>query len=388
MASAHAERQLILLSAGTLDRRRYMREYARRLTDDVDWDLLAVTLSRRKLMPVLGPRILDLAQGRASQEFATRVEHTIEGASRQGAFLLLIGERVMSALGAAGIRSSPLKGPLLGQAIYGDHGMRLSTDIDLLVGPEQLNVAVEVVRGLGYIPPNDHVERSGLPRIHYALVHNEAKLPPVELHWRIHWYEGRFAYERLLSPPRAPVGAWRPAPVDEFAALLLFYARDGFADLRLATDLGAWWDRFGADLPVGAIDELISTYPALGRAIRVAIRVVEKTVGIPAVQVMEHPPRPGIRDRMAERLANPNPGASRSQLHANTGFIDGLLTPPGGFVAFVRRYILLPRDVFDRYAQSPEWRPRSPLEYCFRILARYVLSAIQAVRGPETLHGT
>src|SRR5205814_8803590 len=100
------------------------------------------------------------------------------------------------------------------------------------VAPEHLKRAVEVVRELGYARPTDYVDSSGLPLLHFALVHERDELPPVELHWRIHWYETRFARERLLAPDGAP--DWRPAPVDELAALLLFYARDGFTGLRQA----------------------------------------------------------------------------------------------------------------------------------------------------------
>ena len=93
-----------------------------------------------------------------------------------------------------------MKGPLLAEAIYGDPGRRLSSDIDLLVAPEQLRSAVEVVRRLGYAAPTDYVQDSGLPLLHFGLVHERRELPPVELHWRVHWYERDFARERLLPP--------------------------------------------------------------------------------------------------------------------------------------------------------------------------------------------
>ena len=109
------------------------------------------------------------------------------------------------------------------------------------------------------------------------LVHERNELPPVELHWRVHWYERNFAHERLLPPTadESP-GVWRPAPTDELAALLLFYARDGFVDLRLATDLSAWWEVYGNDLPPGAVDELLRIYPALARVIPAAIEAAER----------------------------------------------------------------------------------------------------------------
>jgi hypothetical protein len=386
MARSQAERQIILLSASTAACRHAMREQAGQLMADLDWLQLTETLRLRKLLPALGPRILELAEQHASHDFASAVEEAVETGRRQGAFLQLIALRTMDALAEAGIHSTPLKGPMLGEAIYGDPGRRPSSDIDLLVAPEQLHSAVDVVRGLGYGAPTDYMEQGDLPLLHFALVHERGELPPVELHWRIHWYEGQFARERLLPPVTDLAGDWRPAPVDELAALLLFYARDGFVDLRLATDLSAWWDVFGAGLPLGALDGLLRAYPALARAIPVALKVTEKIVGLPATRIIKNMPRSDYRQRLATRLADPNPHASPSQLYANMGLIDGLLTPPGGFGGYIRRQVLLPPKVFDEHAKHyPQWRARSRLDYGLRILARYCLAMIRAVRTPETL---
>ena len=292
----------------------------------------------------------------------------------------------MAALADAGIRSTPLKGPLLGEAIYGDPGRRLSGDIDLLVAPEQLHKAVEVVCGMGYDAPTDYTEQGDLPLLHFALTHERGELPPVELHWRVHWYEKSFAHERLLPPAGDQASDWRPAPVDELAALLLFYARDGFVDLRLAADLSTWWDVFGTDLPFGALDELLRVYPAFARAIPVAVKVAETLVGLPAAQIIVNMPKFDLRDRVAARLANPNPHTSRSQIYADIGFIDGLLTPPRGFGAFMRRQVLLPREVFDEHVRHfPQWRAKSTLDYSLRILARYCLTMLRALRSSERL---
>ncbi len=371
-----------------------MRERAERLVVDVEWPRLGETLRSRKLLPALGPRIVELAEGRASGDFTAAVEQAVAAGRRQGAFLQLLSLRVIAALAKAGIRSTALKGPLLGEAIYGDPGRRLSSDVDLLVAPEQLRAAVEVVRGLGYAAPTDHVQACGLPLLHFVLLHERGELPTVELHWRIHWYEQSFARERLL-PPAGGSSEWHPAPADELAALLLFYARDGFIDLRLASDLGAWWDVHGADLQPSALDELLRAYPELARAIRVAVKVAERTVGLPATQIIGDTPKLELRGRMAVRLANPNPHASQSQLYADMGLIDGLLTPPGGFGAFVRRQVLLPAEVLDKQAQrAPSRRLRSRLGHRGRRLARYGvvgrygLTMTRLVRAPETLRLT
>jgi hypothetical protein len=386
MPSFQAERQVILLSAGIAARRNAMREQAGRLMEDVDWTTLAETLGSRRLLPILGPRILELADGRADDDFAAAVQRAIEAGRLHGAFLQLVALRSIAMLAEAGISSTALKGPLLGEAIYGDPGRRRSNDIDLLVSPEQLRAAVEVVRGLGYGAPTDYVQANGLPLLHFVLVHERGELPPVELHWRVHWYERSFARERLLPPTADPSGDWRPAPADELAALLLFYARDGFIDLRLASDLSAWWDIHGADLPAGALDELLQVYPALGRVIPVAVEVAGKIVGLPAPQIITDSHRLGLRERMAARLANPNPHSSLSQLYADIGLIDGLLAPPGGFGAFVRRQVLPPREVLEQQArQKGRPRPRSHLGRGAGMLGRYGLTMTRLARTPETL---
>ncbi len=360
---------------------------------DVDWPELATVLRWRRLLPTLGPRIHELAGEHASDEFCSTVDESREAGLRQSALLEFVSSHVSSALADAGVRSTSLKGPLLSTELYGDPGRRLSSDVDLLVAPEELDAAVQVVRTLGYSAPNDHVDAHGLPLLHFALVHERGELPPVELHWRIHWYERRFASDRLLAPDTTdPAGDWRPERADELAALLLFYARDGFIDLRLATDLGAWWDAFGDGIPPGAMDELFNRYPALVRVLTVSGKVAQEIVGLPVERIVRRMPKQRIRDLAASRLANPNPHASRSQLYADRGLIDGLLMPPGGCVAFIRRQIFLPRTVLEeRAGRSPERRLRSRLGRNGRllircgVLGRYGLAMTRAVRARETI---
>jgi putative nucleotidyltransferase-like protein len=385
-----AERRIILLSAGTASRRQAMRREMTQLATQVDWQKLTTTLRSRRLLPPLGPRILELAREHVGADFSTAVEQSIEAGRQQSTFLQLVSQRVMAALADAEIRSTTLKGPQLSEAIYGDPGRRLSNDVDLLVAPDQLHAAVEVVRALGYRPPTDYVYSDGLPQLHFALVHEQRKLPPIELHWRIHWYERDFAQERLLSPTVDSQSSWRPAPPDELAALLQFYARDGFAGLRMATDLAAWWDMFGADLKTGALDELVDAYPSLGRIIPAAARAGQRMVGLPAERVFSRLSRPGLRDRAAIRLADPHPDVSKAQLYAEMGLIDGLLTPRGGFRAFIRRQLILPREVMDEHDQHVPGRTRSSFGYGARVLircgvlARYGLALIRMTRTRET----
>jgi hypothetical protein len=385
MVSSAAERQLVLTSSGTAARRAELAGTAGRLAERVDWRRLEQTLRLRKLLPTLGPRILELSGEAPSGDFAAAVESALVQGRRQGAFLQLVSLRIASLLADAGIRSAALKGPLLGEAIYGDPGRRLSSDIDLLVPAGQLHEAVEVVRELGYVPSSDHPHDTALPLLHFVLVHEQHKLPPLELHWRVHWYEESFAEERLLPPGIEKDGRWRPPPAAELAALLLFYARDGFIDLRLATDLSAWWDACGESLRPGALDELLTSHPALARVLAAALEAAGRTVGLPADRVLCERRRLGRRERLAARLANPNPHASASQLYADMGLIDGLLAPPGGFRAFVRRQVLPSAAVLEQQARhGSRRRARSQLGRGAGVLARYVLSLTRLLRARDT----
>lgn len=387
MSPTPAERQLILISAGVAQRRQTLAPRMRELGEHIDWSQLAATLHARKLLPLLGPRLLDVASDTAGDDFAAAVARSLEVGGRQGAFLVLITQRIVAMLADAGVRCSPLKGPQLGERIYGDVGRRLSSDIDLLVAPEQLNAAVEVVRELGYGPPLDPVEDDGLPLLHFALIHDREELPPVELHWRVHWHERRFARERLLAPEPDRDGRWRPAPVDELVELLLFYVRDGFIDLRAATDLGAWWDTFGEQVAPEAISELLGVYPEFARLLPATLAVSERIVGLPAARrMLSDGPSLGPRARMAVLLANPNPRGGQAQLYAEKGFVDGLLTPLGELGAFVRRELLPPREVRDLQARHAgrEWT-RSRLARCVGVLGRYGLTMTRLLRAPETL---
>jgi hypothetical protein len=87
------------------------------------------------------------------------------------------------------------------------------------------------------------------------------------------------------------------------------------------------------------------------------------------------------------RLADPNPRASQHQLFADTGLIDGLLTPTGGLGAFIRRKVMLPREVLEENARREgAERMKSQVGYSLRILVRFGLALLQVVRGPEKLH--
>jgi hypothetical protein len=376
-----AEQELILRAAATRERRAAERGRIDALAQAVDWTALTDQLAHARLLPTLGPRIAALAGEEAAPELHEAARAAVEACRRQDALLLLIGQQVIEALRARGIAAAALKGPGLGEELYGEAGRRLSSDIDLLVPAARLREAVAVAAELGYEQPTDPVEENGLPLLHFAMPHGE--LPAVELHWRIHWYEDRFAAERLL-PPAAADGGWRPEPVDRLIALLLYYARDGFSGMRQATDLAAWWDRFGDGLGAGELEARLASYPQLRPAVGAAARVADRTVGLPSARLLGGSRLDG-RGRVAVALADPRPYATMQQLYAEIALIDGLLTPRGGLGAYLSRQIAPSTEVIqDHTDKALSAHMTSRAGYAMRILGRCALALGRLLRLPGT----
>ena len=96
--------------------------------------------------------------------------------------------RVMSVLERAGVRAVSIKGPAQSQDLYGDPGLRQSSDLDLVVAAADLDAARRRSPGAGFAPTH---ERFDVPL--ETLLRNENEIgmvgagdrPLVELHWRV-----------------------------------------------------------------------------------------------------------------------------------------------------------------------------------------------------------
>jgi hypothetical protein len=316
--------------------------------------------------------------------FRERVTATRDFARHAGLMHHAVTGQLASALADRGIASLPLKGTTLAEAAHGDLGARMSADIDLLVAPERLDAAMQELTALGWREGSHAPPAGGLPQLHRVLVHEDR--PPVELHWRVHWYEDEYAADALARAEPTPERWMRLQPGDELAFLLLFFAREGFAGLRQVVDLAAWWKAVGAAQRAGAaVHEVTERYPALAPALGAASVVTERLASLPSGALLTPQPRLSAAQRVALRLANPWLEGSLEQVLAEVSLIDGLLAPPGTAPAFVRRAIVPPRHRV--LARRPELaragRPRllaARAAHAVRLLARYVAAGPRLIR--------
>jgi hypothetical protein len=249
---------------------------------------------------------------------------------------------VAGSLATAGIRALPLKGAVLAVEAHGDLGLRETSDIDVLVAPEQLDAAVGVLRDLGYAAPVGVRRANGLPDLHLELHH--PTLPSIDLHWRVYWYERAFSVHLLEAAAPGPHGLLRAQPADLVASLLLFHARDGFHGVRVAADLAAWWDRHGSTLPPRFLEGRASHYPDLAPALTAGALAAERLTGVPALSWLGSAAGGGRRVARATRLADWSQAGDRDQLSANISLVGGLLAPPGSLAEFARRELTLPGE--------------------------------------------
>jgi Uncharacterised nucleotidyltransferase len=292
----------MILVAGTAAARAASRPEAQALTEVADWTALEHRLRAQRLLALLGDRIIAVAEGRAPGKFVEAAGASVGTGRGHDAALELITIQLTDSLTTAGIQSLPLKAPMLGRAIHGDAGLRRSADIDLLVSSDDLPGAVAVAERLGYRDRQGFAARGERPRLHVTLTRQG--LPPLELHWRVHWYESRFSRDLLTRSTEAGQLGRRAIP----------------------------------------IHEMIADYPELTRALVAATVVAERVVAVPGRELLSREHAPERRVRLAMALANPDSHGSVKQRTADTWLIDWLLTPRGGRRECIRRQLRAPSD--------------------------------------------
>jgi Uncharacterised nucleotidyltransferase len=312
-------------------------------------------LADRRLLPLLGTRAVELCPEACEPQLRAAAEAARRETQMRAMIYSHALDAATAALEDAGVPALPLKGVALAKSAHGSLALRATSDTDVLVSREDLDAAIDVLEGLGYERPTDPAWVDGRPLLHYTLRHRDGFVPALELHWRIHWSETRFSQELLATSTRAP-GEWRSAtPERELAALLLFFARDGFSGLRLAADIAAWWDRHGAGIGERAIERFIAANPSLQRSFEAALLVLEPLVGLPSRRLVRAP-APDWSARRAAACADPHLVSPVGTMIARIMAVDFLLSTGRDKMGFVRRYAIHPEaEVRRTYAmqQSP-----------------------------------
>lgn len=342
MGRPRCEIDVVPMLAGGVERRAELLPHTRELLARADFRRLERDLAERRLLTLIGSRAIDAAPDLVPDAFRAAVARALTEARARGLAVEAATLRAVRCLAADGIRALPLKGPLLAHDAHGDVGLRETSDIDLLVRADQLTSAADILRDLGYGEPVGARRANDLPDLHFELGHPSE--PPIDLHWRVYWYERAFSERMLAEAEPGADDLLRPQPEDLVASLLLFFARDGFHGVRHPADLAAWWDAHGDEMPARFLEERAAAYPGIAPALHAAALVASRLVGLPAVEWLGAAGPLGRRVGLATRLADWRQEGDRDQLMANMSLVGGLLGPPGSLHEFARRELTLPGE--------------------------------------------
>jgi hypothetical protein len=338
------ELRLVALLAMTGEHRARHAPEIRDLAASVDYDRLLMAMEAHKLEVLIGSRLLELvARDVMPPGFADLLDEQAEQSTRRALFLETTTVQVLAALEASGVRALALKGPLMARRIHGSTAMRRSGDIDLLVTRETFRAAESVLMEQGYGPVAAAAWEDGLPLFEGSLTPPQDWLLPIDLHWRLSWGEERFA-RALLARCVDHDGILEPRPEDELAMLVLLFGRDGFTGLRTVCDIGAWWDRHGAQLEAPALEETLRRHPELRRRFEFAALALEPLTGVPATGLVREAPA-SRSARVAARLADPYSLVGKDDGAAQRALVDLLLSSPREWGPFLRHHVFLPREV-------------------------------------------
>jgi Uncharacterised nucleotidyltransferase len=370
------EEELAFRLAGTEACRVGHRERIGELLPQADAELLVGRLDEQRLLALLGSRLIETCDHLELPGLRRAVESELAEARRRHTLNAHFTHEFCQRLERSGIAVLPLKGALLAERLYADPSLRSpGKDIDFLVHQDLLDDAVELFRQLGYELEDDVTWAGGLPHYHYGLAPTVPGLPRVELHWRIHWYEKSFAPRMLDRSSRDEHGERTPALADELATLLIIFARDGFVGLRLAVDIGAWWDAYEAELAVSGLEGIMEENPRLRATLLAGMRAAQELVGLPVGRLVSKRWTLSRRSNLALRLINWRQRGTPREVAANITLVDLLLTPIGAAHVYFRHYYFQPLAKYVRdYGWSPDTRVRNELLREVHVAARIVKS--------------
>jgi len=190
-----AAAQLIDLLAG--------RAVAAETLAEADWERLIALAQNHTVAPVLYVRLKERGIT-LPLTIAEQLSRIYLASAMRNTWLFHELGKILRALQAANLPVILLKGACLAEAVYGNIALRPMGDVDLLVKPNDLALALDVLRTLGYVS-----EHSFDPIAEQALSHH---VPPiskpggltVEMHWtivnpRYHAHFNRDDLEQLWS---------------------------------------------------------------------------------------------------------------------------------------------------------------------------------------------
>ena len=156
------------------------------------WDQLISSLNSQRILPLMASHVLSWPEAcRPPEKILSFFEHSLLSGAARNLLMAHQIDTVLTAFSEEGIPVLLIKGPALARTVYPDPAQRQSSDIDLLVRPDDFLSCEKIMERLGY---SSHVRTYDLSR--YAFHHQEflpkKKGALVEIHWMLDFGFGYF----------------------------------------------------------------------------------------------------------------------------------------------------------------------------------------------------
>jgi hypothetical protein len=350
------------------------------------WSQLLAAAEGERAEPFLHAAV---RQARVPTLMADRLRRAWIVSSRRHLLGVANLRRLLAAFGDAAIPVIPLKGPALGDALYGDPSLRPFTDLDLLVRRADVERAVALLANIGY----RHIARDRT--FTHELAHATAAcfVPadtgsgdfPVDLHWGLVSFpagatprtiDAEEVWTRAVATERWELPLLELCREDLLLYLALHLAvHHPFVGFVWRLDLALLLRRTEHHVDWAMIVERARRWRVRG-ALYYALRLVQEhlVVGPPSSVLAELRPH-GVRGEALERLA-----CHRDQMARFDHLVDLLLLDAGADLLRAIATSVVPTPGFVRGRYGTSSAVRAYLAH-YRRIGAIGIRAAQAIAG-------
>jgi hypothetical protein len=152
-----------------------------------DWSLFLELVIHHRLFPGLITKLRNIEDNECPIDVLQQLQHWHQSNTFQMLQLTAEMDKINQVFCENNIRSLFLKGPFLGDILYGDLSLRTSSDLDLLVPLKDLETVEELLQQMGYVK-DDYIETIlndwKWRHHHFSFIHPHTNVK-VEVHWRL-----------------------------------------------------------------------------------------------------------------------------------------------------------------------------------------------------------
>ncbi|HKO96108.1 MAG TPA: nucleotidyltransferase family protein [Pyrinomonadaceae bacterium] len=205
------------------------------VAEQKDWDSLVQTSLAHGLMPLLYENLRTHASDLIPEDVLLRLKGLFEKNAARSIFLTAELIRILNLFESEGVAGMPYKGPSTAMSIYGNLSLRQFSDLDILVGKEDVWRSHELLISLGYQPHFKITQRQLPAFLKLGYVQSFSRdqgRSIVELHWAIVSRFFMFAldtdrfWSRLVRVELMGKQVLAPVPEDLMLILCVHGAKD------------------------------------------------------------------------------------------------------------------------------------------------------------------